>query len=293
MRILVIGAYGYTGKLICKEFEKEKIQYSVAGRNGQELDRLKNRYKLIDKCLVLDIRNLPDVSKVIENSDLIVNCAGPFTEESGQLLERIADSGNIYLDITGELEFVRFSKEKFHQRAIRAGSLIVHGCAFESLLADLAIQFIASSHSIHEVKTLYSFNQNRVSPGTRMTMKLARYRDTLRIKNGEWTSSDLVEDQLKVSTDSSNEQIGIPYSLPEIAFAKWNYNVKSAESFLLLAPAEARFISRIPVKRGNSLDELDEIRLRKSKGPTDDERAEHQSLLVVNENSFKHSNKLK
>ena len=33
MRISIVGAYGFTGKIICEEFNKIKYSYSIYGRN--------------------------------------------------------------------------------------------------------------------------------------------------------------------------------------------------------------------------------------------------------------------
>ena len=107
MRISVVGAYGYTGRLICEELEKAGYSFSVLGRNKQKLDLLKEEFSTISSALELDMRNADDVEQLLEHSDLIVNCAGPFTEESQLLVDSVAESGKTYLDISGELRLKR------------------------------------------------------------------------------------------------------------------------------------------------------------------------------------------
>jgi len=41
MRISIVGAYGFTGKIICEEFNKIKYSYSIYGRNINALNELK------------------------------------------------------------------------------------------------------------------------------------------------------------------------------------------------------------------------------------------------------------
>lgn len=285
MRIALIGAYGYTGRLICRELQNSSIAYSVYGRDYEKLDTLKQEFQCIKKTVAVDLRNETDLGKVLTASDLIINCAGPFTEESTLLLEKVSDCGKIYIDITGEIGFVRSSREKFHRQAQISKSLIIHACAFESLIADLALQRLAStlSTSVNSVRTFYSFNQNRVSPGTRITMKLAKFRKILKIENKEWHESDFTKDQLRIKINNNNEeQIAIPYALPEIAFSFWNYKVEQSASFLLLSPSEAKFMSGIYVANGTALENLDKIRIRKPKGPSEEERAEQKSLIAIN-----------
>lgn len=284
MRVALIGAYGYTGRLICRELQSSNIIFSIYGRHPEKLDTLKREFPEIKNALAIDLRNKTEIDKVLAESDVIINCAGPFTEESSLLLEEVSKRRIVYIDITGEIGFVRSSREKFHLQAQASNSLIVHSCAFESLLADLALQYITSTLStINQVRTFYKFNQNRVSPGTRMTMKLAKFKEILKIKNKEWCESNIVKDQLNIVINNNQERLtAIPYPLPEIAFSFWNYNVAKSESFLLVNPSEAKFMSSIPATSGTPLETLDKIRIRKSEGPGEEERTKQKSLLVIN-----------
>lgn len=282
MRIAVIGAYGYTGKIICKELQDTGFKFSIYGRNKEKIKGLKEAFNNVDKARAIDLRKKNEIDLLISDADIFINCAGPFTEESSLFLESIAESGKIYLDITGEIGFVRSSRELYHQKAKTAKSIIIHGCAFESLVADLALQKIASSGvAVKSVNTFYKFNKHSVSPGTRITMKLAKFRASLKIENKQWRISDAKQDRLAVTIDKSIEQTAIPYPLPEIAYALWNFNASEAASFLIMNNAEAMFFSGTSDFEGDPLESLDKMRLRKNKGPTDKERSTQKSELFV------------
>ena len=292
MRIAVIGAYGYTGKLICKELQDAGFEFSIYGRNLKKIKILKEELNNVDKAGSIDLRKKTDIELLILEADIFINCAGPFTEESSLFLETIAERGKIYLDITGEIGFVRSSGELYHQKAKKAKSIIIHGCAFESLLADLAVQKIASNEvAIDVVNTFYKFNKHSISPGTRITMKLAKFRDSLKIKNKQWCISEAKHDHLKETLDKTMEQTAIPYPLPEIAYAHWNWNVNDAASFLIITTEEAMFFSGTTDPVGDPLERLDKIRVRKKNGPTIEERANQKSELfvrVLDENKKEH-----
>lgn len=282
MRIAVIGAYGYTGRLICKELQDTGFRFLIYGRNKEKIERLKDELSNVDKAVSIDLRKKADIDLVILEADIFINCAGPFTEESSLFLETLAESGKIYLDITGEIGFVRSSRELYHQKAKKSKSIIIHGCAFESLLADLAMQKIASIKvKVKSINTFYRFNQHSVSPGTRITMKMAKFRDSLKIKNKHWCISDSKHDQLKVNIDKTMEQTAIPYPLPEIAYAHWNWNVNNAASFLLMNTADALFFSEKKGTLGDPLENLDKIRFRKNNGPSIEKRGNQKSELFV------------
>lgn len=282
MKIALIGAYGFTGSLIANELQLSKLAFTGYGRNLDKLNQLQSEFSFLKQVQAIDLRKVADVESIVSNSDLIINCAGPFTEEATLLLENIADSGKIYLDITGEIGFVRASREKFHARAQKSNSLIIHGCAFESLVADLGLAYVLDKlGSIKKVRTFYNFNQLKASPGTKMTMKLSKYRKILKVDNNDWSESNFQEDQLHITIDGDDEHIAIPYPLPEIAYSLWNFKALKAESFLLVGMREAKFFKGTSEASGNSLDTLDTIRQKKRKGPSAEDRAIQKSKLVL------------
>ena len=77
----------------------------------------------------------------------------------------------------GEIGFIKKSKDYLQEISVNNKSLIIHGCAFESLVSDLILQSLRKKNEIKSVKTFYKFNQKKVSPGTRITMKLSKYRE--------------------------------------------------------------------------------------------------------------------
>ena len=48
MKIVLIGAYGYTGKIICDILEKENISFSIAGRDIDKLNQIKSSHSKVD-----------------------------------------------------------------------------------------------------------------------------------------------------------------------------------------------------------------------------------------------------
>jgi short subunit dehydrogenase-like uncharacterized protein len=276
MEVTIVGAYGYTGQLICKEFDSLGIRYNVAGRNLQDLEELKNKFSMVSYCLLLDMIIEDDINTLLSKSDIIVNCAGPFSEESSLLLEKAARSGKYYVDISGELGFVKNSFEKYQSIAKESNSLIVHACAFESLIADLVLQTTSPYES---VKTFYWFNQKSVSPGTKLTMKLSQYHDPLCISERKWKSFN---DGIRFNIRMGEQKLtAVPYPLPEIAFAKKRTNCKNAHSFLLLDKAEAKYVSNSSKLGGDPITKLNKLKERKSKGPSPENRALQRSRIVL------------
>lgn len=280
MRITVIGAYGYTGRLICNELENHGLKFSIAGRDEAKLKRFKTTLKTNPDSFPGDILEDQIAKKIIADSDILINCAGPFTEESQNFLALVSASGKIYLDITGEIGFLKNSRESFHETALKSNTLIIHGCAFESLLVDLVLQIVSREADIKEIQTLYWFNNKRVSPGSRLTMKLSKFRIPLTIQDGTWSHNETSAQTITRESDQQKYS-AVSYPLPEVAFAFWKYKVEFAATYLLLNPAEAQFINRDTVLDGNSNEELRRLRQKKQDGPTENERADQRSEIRI------------
>lgn len=283
MRIIVIGAYGFTGRLICKELALAGIRFALSGRNASALETLRAHYPQDMESYCFDIRKQDDVAQILSSFDLIVNCAGPFTEESSTLLEELAKSGKIYLDISGELAFVRHSWEQYHNIASNSGALIIHACAFESLVTELLMNLLNKQlAAVQSVGTYYWFSSKKVSPGTRLTMKLAKYRSMLKIQAGEWQAIHTQNDQLPVHlSDMEIDLIASPYPLPEVAFSKWNFDAQLAESFLLLPKEEAKMMGLGIKEDVSPLALLDKLRRFKTTGPTQVELEAQRGIVAV------------
>lgn len=280
MKIVVIGAYGYTGKLICEEFERHSIVFSIAGRNWGKLKLLKDSMNSVERYFVCDIKNPNDTIEMLNFADVVVNCAGPFTEESSDFLEFITKFGKVYIDITGEVEFVKNSREKHHDPAQTTGALLIHGAAFESMLVDLVLQQISLNQTPKKIKVFYHFNQKRVSPGTRITMKLSKFRNSLHIMNGEWKTNFISEDFKTI--EIGNEHFSaVPYPLPEIAFAYWNYKPEEINTYLLLDKDEAKFVSQVKKPSAEILTTLEKLKTLKKDGPTVEERLKQKCRIVL------------
>lgn len=292
MKICLIGAYGYTGKIICQTMTNSGIRFSICGKNQIKLSEIQNTCKGIEEIFVGDITQIDFCSALVTTFDLFINCAGPFTEESSEILKAAAKSGKIYLDITGEIGFVKKSFEELNNLSVQKGALILHACAFESFIAALQLQkMMRENESVKGIKVLYQFNQHKISPGTRLTMKMAAYREPYVLKNNEWSISELQKDRLKISTkDGEMKKTGVPYPLPEIVFCYHDYQPEFAETVLLLEENEAQFFGQTPAKKSDTKSVLEEIKKFKKPGPAEEERvnqtAELTCILFKSDNTY-------
>lgn len=281
MRIVVIGAYGYTGRLIAEDLARNGYSFAAAGKRKEKLVELIDVYPAIRKIEIVDLTVEADCNHLLANYDFFINCAGPFTEESALFLKGVASNhAKTYLDITGELGFVRDSYEQYNELAKVNQSSIFHACAFESFLAGLGFQLLKRDLPAPiSAKTYYQFSRSRPSPGTKITMKMSNLRTLHFLNEGKWeTISDANKQFYQLE---GNTVTAVPYPLPEIAFFSWNEQLQTAGSYLLLAPEDALFSGQKKEADINLLETLESLKERKGKGPDAEERAAQRADLFV------------
>ena len=280
IRIVVLGATGFTGRLIGKDLKNKNIDFIASGRDEKKLNDLYyNR-----EVATVDVMDKSQLDDLMKNTDIIVNAVGPFNLYGYKVIKSAAEHGATYLDITGEQHFVKFGFDKINKIAQENNSLIVSSCSFESLVADLMAAEICHKDTDYEdISSFYYFSNSRPSIGTKFTMQLTRNFHTYLLRNGKLEVITPMDQHLEVEIDGLSElkyASFVPY--PEVLFYKMEYNVNNAGSFYLFNEAPLEHIS---FKKGLSQKDIkktiERFKRKKSVNPTYTERKNQQFNLAV------------
>ena len=76
---------------------------------------------------------------------VVLNLVGPYTLHGRPVIEACVAGGAHYVDLTGEIPFVRQMIDAFDARAAEAGVKVVQVCGFEALPPDLAVLLAAET----------------------------------------------------------------------------------------------------------------------------------------------------
>jgi len=133
MSTLLYGSYGFVGELIAREAVDRGIEVILAGRDHgkladqvDEVGRPARRFGLDDPAAVAE--GLTDV-------DCVSNCAGPFSNTAGPLVEGCLRSGTDYVDITGEIPVIERVEDR-DAAAVDAGVTLLPSAGFSSVPMD-------------------------------------------------------------------------------------------------------------------------------------------------------------
>lgn len=127
---MVYGAYGYTGKLLVHEALNSNMTPIVAGRDAKKIHILAQSSGLEPRTFKLE-----DAATFLEDVELVVNCAGPFSKTFAPMVQACVSTGTHYLDITGEVSVFEQAK-LLDKQAKDAKIVICPGAGFDVVPTD-------------------------------------------------------------------------------------------------------------------------------------------------------------
>lgn len=101
-KLMIYGAYGYSGELMVREALKQGIKPIIAGRVAEKLAPIANELNLEYRVF-----NVKDASGYLQDVTVLLNCAGPFSATAEVLVKACLTQKVHYLDITGEIDVFR------------------------------------------------------------------------------------------------------------------------------------------------------------------------------------------
>jgi len=172
--LVVYGASGFTGQLICEYLSAHKdavdLNWAIAGRNTEKLESISNKFSIEDKkvdVLYGDSFDKDSLDNISSQSRLIITTVGPYAIYGEQLVASCIENQTYYLDLTGEPHFVHKIKEKYTQKAYDNSVGIIHSCGFESIPPDIGVYSAINQLNEPNADVSYFFESNGdISGGT-------------------------------------------------------------------------------------------------------------------------------
>jgi short subunit dehydrogenase-like uncharacterized protein len=164
MPLAILGATGYTGRLVLAEARRAGLEVRLVGRRREALEELAEPGEGVR---VADARDGSALRAAFDGATVVASCAGPFLELGLAPVEAAVAAGAHYLDTTGEQAFVRLVHERVESRTV-----VVPAFGFDYVPGDLAAR-LAAEHvkgPLDEVVVGYSVTGTATSRGTRATV---------------------------------------------------------------------------------------------------------------------------
>ncbi|MCG3174043.1 MAG: hypothetical protein GMKNLPBB_02263 [Myxococcota bacterium] len=197
--VVVLGATGYTGKLVCNELAKAEIPFVLAGRDPSKLHSLSAMFRAKPDFRIFDATSETSTRDAIGGARVVINCAGPFNEMGEPVVRATLAAKAHYLDTTGEHSFMRMVDDKYNAQAVRDGVAIINAMAFEYALADCAAELLnRKMEGPEKIALTYAVKAGSeggpgVSRGTMLSMMGMLKAGVLARVNGQWVTEGLAE----------------------------------------------------------------------------------------------------
>ena len=138
LRIGLLGATGYTGKLVAEELGRRGLAVRLGGRSA---DRLAGVAAVPDsERFVVDVSSQGRLDEFMDGIDVVINTVGPFVSRGMPVVEAAVRNGVAYIDSTGETTFM----EDVYLRFASAEVPVVPASAFDYVPGDLCAAVAAA-----------------------------------------------------------------------------------------------------------------------------------------------------
>ncbi|MGA2319446.1 MAG: saccharopine dehydrogenase NADP-binding domain-containing protein [Solirubrobacteraceae bacterium] len=148
--VVVFGATGFTGRLVAAYLAERagetQLRWAPAARDPEKAARLLGEIGVsAPETIVADVDDPGSLAAMAARARVVLDLVGPYTLYGRPVIEACVAGGAHYVDLTGELPFVRSIIEDFNGPASEAGVKIVQVCGFEALPPDLLVLLAAES----------------------------------------------------------------------------------------------------------------------------------------------------
>lgn len=142
--VVVYGASGYTGRLVCEYLREYNIPFIAAGRSGEKLNAaMKSNVAGIETAnyeVVEVAHTTAALTKLFSGASVVLNTVGPFAKFGHEVVEACLAAKCHYADTTGEQDWLITLEQEYGAQFAKAGLLLSPGLAQMYTTGEIAAQ---------------------------------------------------------------------------------------------------------------------------------------------------------
>ncbi len=143
-QVVVYGASGYTGRLVCEYLREYGIPFTAAGRSVDKLDAsMKSNVAGIETANyeVIEVRHSVEaLTELFRGASVVLNTVGPFSKFGPEVVQACLAAGCHYTDTTGEQDWLITLDDEYGAKFAKAGLLLSPGLAQMYTTGEIAAQ---------------------------------------------------------------------------------------------------------------------------------------------------------
>jgi short subunit dehydrogenase-like uncharacterized protein len=146
LEVVVFGATGVTGRRVASYLSSVGARWGAAGRDAAKLERTLAEVDAEPAATIAaDVGGAESLAAMAARASVVLNLVGPYASRARPVIEACIEAGADYMDLTGEIPFVREILDDLDGRAREAGVKIVQASGFEALPPDLGVLLAANA----------------------------------------------------------------------------------------------------------------------------------------------------
>jgi hypothetical protein len=142
--VIVYGASGYTGRLICEYLREYNVPFLAAGRDKDKLNASMASnvagIETADYDVVTTEGDVESLTELFKGASVVCNTVGPFSQLGPAVVEACLAAGVHYIDTTGEQDWLITCDEQYGADFAAAGLLLSPGVAQMYTTGEIAAQ---------------------------------------------------------------------------------------------------------------------------------------------------------
>lgn len=284
-RITVVGATGFTGRLVARELAASGLPYRLSARSPSKLARLAE--ELGAETGVADVRDGRALQGIMAPGDVVINCAGPFSDLGEDVIRACLASRVHYLDTTGEQRFMMRVRERYGATAAEAGVVVLNALAFEFALGDAAAALAADPlpRPLRSLDVVYAVRSGAgaTSPGTRLSILRILARWGYGYRGGAWQLEPLAARRRRVRLPDGRTRTAVSFPAGEILTVPGHVSVDTVRAWIVvgrwLGPLLSGLGPGLPLVIRAARPLFETLARRGPPGPSESQRRSGQFLI--------------
>ncbi|MFC7490078.1 MULTISPECIES: DUF5938 domain-containing protein [unclassified Knoellia] len=142
--VVVYGASGYTGRLICEYLREYGVPFIAAGRDEDRLNDSMSSHvagiETADYEVTVVEHDVEALTKLFQGAKVVLNTVGPFSKWGPPVVEAALAAGVHYTDTTGEQDWLITCDETWGEAFADKGLLLSPGIAQMYTTGEIAAQ---------------------------------------------------------------------------------------------------------------------------------------------------------
>jgi short subunit dehydrogenase-like uncharacterized protein len=142
-KVVVYGASGYTGRLVCEYLREFNVPFIAAGRDKARIAEALETVPgigTVDHEIVEVEHAVGPLSELFDGASVVCSMVGPFATYGHEVVEACLAAGCHYLDTTGEQDWLIDAEAAYGARMAAAGLLLAPGVAQMYTTGEIAAQ---------------------------------------------------------------------------------------------------------------------------------------------------------